>query len=124
MASRPAVASLVIATLAALAVPQAATADAGDSFCGPGLQYLVALRCGESGPVVLQCVPDALRGDICTLPNTAFGRAVCRVETGEAVEPTLVEAATGTSPRALPAPGQLPPLPRTKPRSHPHPNKH
>eukprot|EP00892_Ulva_mutabilis_P012261 jgi/Ulvmu1/9407/UM051_0035.1 len=95
MASRTPVLSTAVAALVVLATPHVALADAGDSFCGAGLQYLVALRCGEAGPVVLECVPDALRGDACTLPNTSFGRAICRSATGESVEPTLVAAATG-----------------------------
>lgn len=94
MSSRFTLVPAAFATLAALAVPRAAVAD---TFCGVGLQYLVALRCGEGGPVVLQCVPDALRGDICTLPHTVFAEAICRQETGESVEPSLVQAATGAT---------------------------
>lgn len=99
MVSRLSLLPAAFTALAALSAPSKAVADAGDSFCGPGLQYLVALRCGGSGPVVLQCVPDALRGEICTLPNTVFAQELCRKEAGETVEPTLVEAATGTSSR-------------------------
>ena len=95
MASRMAIVPAVIAALSALAAPLTAVADVGDSFCGLGLQYLVALRCGEGGPIILQCVPDALRGDTCMLPNTIFARRTCEDEVGEPVEPMLVSAATG-----------------------------
>eukprot|EP00892_Ulva_mutabilis_P012262 jgi/Ulvmu1/9408/UM051_0036.1 len=90
-----AAAAASLSLLAALASLAAADAGGSDPFCPMDMQYLVGFRCNPGSPVTLTCVPELLRGQLCSLPATGWARTQCLEQTGNANTPDLIEEVTG-----------------------------